>query len=98
MTLTNQFSLPQVHFLEPYPYHLNVSQKSGQVCLGLLSQEKWEPSLSLEHVLQGLIAILIRPEVSGAMEHETLNNYHNYLAVYNERATKSARRAAMVYK
>ena len=84
--------------MEPYPYHLNVSQRSGQVCLGLLGQDKWEPSLSIEHILQGLIAILIRPETSGAMEHDLLNNYHNFTSVYKRSARQSAQAAAKAFK
>ncbi len=88
------FVLPKVHFVAPYPYHLNVSQSTGQVCLGLLGGDKWEPSLSIEHVLQSLVAILIRPETSNAMDHDTLNNYCNFRGTYDVTAKLSARRAA----
>ena len=84
----------QVHFLKPLPYHLNVSQTTGQVCLGLLGQEKWEPSFTMEHILQAIVAVLIRPETSSAMDHETLNNYHNFTGTYNIIARESARKAA----
>lgn len=82
----------QVHFLEPFPYHLNVSQKTGQVCLGLLTaqENKWDPSYTVEHIINAIIAILIRPEVSTAMDHSTLNNYHHFPWVYKDEAKKSA--------
>ena len=89
----------QVHFVAPFPYHLNVSQSSGQVCLGLLGVDKWEPSyMGMEHILQALVAILIRPEPSSAMDHELLNNYHNFSYRYSVEAQKSASNAAKTFK
>ena len=89
----------QVHFVAPFPYHLNVSQSSGQVCLGLLGVDKWEPSyMGMEHILQALVAILIRPEPSSAMDHELLNNYHNFSSRYSVEAQKSASNAAKTFK
>ena len=44
----------------------------------------------MEHVLQAIVAILIRPEESNALDHDTLNNYHNYTSTYNARAKASA--------
>ena len=85
--------------MAPVPYHLNISQSTGQVCLGLLGDDKWEPSfMSLEHVLQALVSILIRPEVSSAMDHELLNNYHNFPSDYAIHAKTSAVNAAKKFK
>jgi hypothetical protein len=89
----------QVHFVAPFPYHLNVSQKSGQVCLGLLGDDKWEPSyMGMEHIVQALVAILIRPEPSSAMDHELLNNYLNLSFIYTMNAEGSAKVAAKHFK
>ena len=89
----------QVHFVSPFPYHLNISQSTGQVCLGLLGDDKWEPAfMSLEHVLQALVAILIRPEETNAMDHVLLNNFHNYRWRYDDNAKKSAVTAARKFK
>ena len=88
-----------MHFVAPFPYHMNISQSSGQVCLGLLSDDKWEPAfMSLEHILQALVAILIRPDVTSAMDHELLNNYHNFSGIYEMNAKSSATNAAKKYK
>lgn len=85
--------------MSPFPYHLNVSQNTGQVCLGLLGDDKWEPSfMSIEHILQALVAILIRPEVTGAMDHTLLNNFHNYRGLYDSNAKSSAKNAAKKFK
>lgn len=57
----------------------------------MLSEDQWDPStFSMEHVLQAVIAILIRPEDTNALDHETLNNYHNFTGNYNLRARESA--------
>lgn len=81
--------------MEPYPYHLNVSQKTGQVCLGLLGagENKWDPSFTIEHILNAIIAILIRPEVTTAMDHSTLNKYHHFPWEYNAMAKESAKKS-----
>jgi len=52
----------------------------------------------MEHILNALVAILIRPETSTAMEHEALNNYCNYPWRYNYMAKESAKKATKVYK
>ena len=84
--------------MSPFPYHLNVSQKTGQVCLGLLGPDKWEPSyMGMEHILQALIAILIRPEPSSAVDHALLNNYHNFPDIYSKWAKTSAARSFKKY-
>lgn len=85
--------------MSPFPYHLNVSQTSGQVCLGLLGVDQWEPSfMGMEHIFQALVAILIRPEPSSAMDHELLNNYHNFSSRYTSNAKTSASNAAKHHK
>ena len=85
--------------MSPFPYHLNVSQSTGQVCLGLLGDDKWEPAfMSIEHVLQALVAILIRPDATSAMDHELLNNYHNFSGTYETNAKASAKNAAKKFK
>ena len=75
-----------------------MSQTTGQVCLGLLGQDKWETSFSMEHILNALVAILIRPETSSAMDHDTLNDYCNFPGSYKLMAQSSATKAAKVYK
>lgn len=86
----------QVHFLEPFPYHINVSQNTGQVCLGLLGagENKWDPTFTVEHILHAIIAILIRPEVTTAMDHATLNNYTHFRWNYDKFAKQSAKKSA----
>ena len=88
----------QVQFLAPFPYHLNVSQTSGNVCLGLLSKDKWDTTSTMECVLQAIIAILIRPEPSNSMDHATLNSYCQSNFVYNSLAKKSAEECAKVHR
>lgn len=88
----------QVHFVEPFPYHINVSQKTGQVCLGLLGtdENKWDPTFTVEHILNAIIAILIRPEVTTGMDHETLNNYHHFRWDYDKFAKASAKKSKKI--
>ena len=73
-----------------------MSQTTGQVCLGLLTagENKWDASQSIEHIIHAIIAILIRPEVSTAMDHSTLNNYHHFRGTYEAKARDSAKAAA----
>lgn len=80
--------------MEPFPYHLNVSQRTGEVCLGLLGadENKRDPSFTIEHVLHAIVAILIRPEISTAMDHTLLNNYQNFRGMYDSYAKDSAKK------
>jgi len=52
----------------------------------------------MEHVLHAIVAILIRPEVSTAMDHTTLNNYHHFPCNYKSCAKESAEKAAKCFK
>ena len=54
--------------------------------------------MGMEHILQALVAILIRPEPSSAMDHALLNNYHNFRPTYDMNAQRSALSAAKTYK
>ena len=54
--------------------------------------------MSIEHVLQALVAILIRPDITSAMDHELLNCYHNFHSDYDLNARSSASAAAKKYK
>lgn len=54
--------------------------------------------MSIEHILQALVAILIRPEVTSAMDHTLLNNFHNYRSLYDSNAKSSAKNAAKTFK
>lgn len=87
-----------MQFIPPFPYHLNVSQTSGNVCLGLLSTDKWDTTFTMEHVLQAIVAILIRPEQSNSMDHATLNNYCQANYIYSSLAKRSAQECAKVHK
>ena len=63
--------------------------------MGLLGagEGQWEPAFTIENVLTNIIALLIRPEVSTAMDHEILNEYHHYKEDYDSKARKSAKKS-----
>ncbi len=66
--------------------------------MGLLGGEgegQWETSFTLENVVNNVIALLIRPEVSTAMDHEVLNEYHHFKWNFDTKAKESARKSAL---
>ncbi|XP_062503112.1 uncharacterized protein LOC134180053 [Corticium candelabrum] len=94
LLITDQYPYepPEVRFLTPI-YHLNVCQKTGQVCLPFLMKDKWKPTYTFEHILQALYSLLIKPEEGNAFEHSLLNEFHNYSPKYNQKAMDSASKA-----
>ncbi|XP_077982553.1 ubiquitin-conjugating enzyme E2 D4-like [Glandiceps talaboti] len=86
------YEAPTIHFLTPI-YHLNVSQKTGQMCFGFLASDKWSPAGSVEQVLRAIYSTLIKPEEQNSFDHDVLNNYHHYRWDYDSMAQESAGKA-----
>ncbi|XP_021373073.1 ubiquitin-conjugating enzyme E2 4-like [Mizuhopecten yessoensis] len=101
-TFTAQLVIPEEYPLKPpainfdtatIPYHLNVHQKFGQVCLGFLTEDNWSPAAtSMEQIVNALFSLLARPEPQNSMDHELLNQYTHYLTNYEQKARESAKR------
>jgi len=77
-----------------------VSKKTGEVCMGLLGggEGQWEPSFTIENIIINIMGLLIRPEVSTAMDHDTLNQYHHFECNYDAEAKASAVKSSSVNK
>ena len=77
-----------------------MSKETGEVCMGLLGggEGQWEPSFTIQNVIINVIGLLIRPEVSIAMDHDTLNQYHHFKWNYDSEAKASAIKSASVNK
>ena len=69
---------------------MNVSPSSGHVCLGFLTEESWLPTRCVQDVLNGVFALLIRPELANAADHTLLERYNKNKVVYEQKARKSA--------
>ena len=54
--------------------------------------------MGMENIFQALVAILIRPEPSSAMDHDVLNSFHNVSFMYRFQANESAKNAAKHFK
>ncbi|XP_033731759.1 ubiquitin-conjugating enzyme E2 4-like [Pecten maximus] len=85
---------PTINFdTDNIPYHLNVDQKHGQVCLGFLSKDDWSPaSRSMEQIINALFSLLGRPEPENSMDHELLNEYTHFRGNYVRKAKESVKR------
>jgi len=81
----------QIRFVDKLPYHLNVNQGNGQVCVGFLSEANWSTTCTLEQIVNAVFSILSRPETSNAMDHELLNKFHHFSYEYEQNARRSAR-------
>ena len=65
-----------IRFLSPIPYHLNVSQSNGQVCIGLLKADQWNPTTScIEKVLNGIVVTLAQPQLDSYVDDEVNTEY-----------------------
>ena len=81
-----------VKFLSPIPYHLNVSQSDGQVCIGLLKADQWNPTTScIEKVLNGIVVTLAQPQLDTYVDDEVNNTYLHNRRAYEDKARRSVR-------
>ena len=83
-----------VKFLKPIPYHLNVGQSDGQVCIGLLKSDQWNPTASnccIESVLTTIFAALARPQPDSIVDDDVNSTYMHNRSVYEERARRSVK-------
>ena len=71
----NYPSSPPVAVFDPPIPHVNIFP-SGRVCLSILDQENWKPSLTVRQVLMGIQALLNSPNPDSPA-HET--HYRNFI-------------------
>jgi ubiquitin-protein ligase len=81
----------QIRFLTPV-YHVNIDQSSGQVCLGFVSADKWNPTTGIEDVLRAVFSLLITPQVETAQNQQILGLFKDSKRIYERRARDSARK------
>ena len=82
-----------VQFVDPVPYHLNVGQSNGQVCIGMLKPNQWDPSESCIKILLHAISVMLTdPQLDSHVDDEVNYTYHNNRSLYDERARKSVRK------
>ena len=73
-------------------YHVNIDQSSGQVCLGFVSPDNWNPTNGIEDVLRAVFSLLITPQVDTAQDQQILGTFQESKHVYERKATHSAQR------
>ncbi|CAH1781574.1 unnamed protein product [Owenia fusiformis] len=83
---------PYVHFVTPI-YHLNVSEKCGQVCLSFLSDDNWAVTSTMEQIIQTIVSLLIKPDTTSSFDHDRLNKFEHYKWDYEKLAIASAVKA-----
>ena len=82
-----------VKFLSPIPYHLNVSQLDGQVCIGLLKADHWNPTTEcIEKVLNSIVVTLAQPQLDTYVDDEVNNTYLHNRRAYEDKARRSVRK------
>lgn len=81
---------PRVRFLTPM-FHPNVF-KDGQICLDILREKHWRPSLDLTAIIVGIQSLLADPGLhytpAGAANAEAERLYINDRAAYNARVRR----------
>ena len=71
---------------------MNIDQSSGQVCLGFINADKWNPTNGIENVLRAVFSLLITPQVETAQDQQILGTFKDSQRVYERRARDSARK------
>lgn len=86
-------TLQVVRFVNPIPYHLNVDQSTGQICIGILKADNWNPATScMENVLHGVAVALTNPQQNSFVDDEVYRTYVHQKSVYEEKARCSVKR------
>ena len=81
-----------IKFQNPIPYHLNVGQSDGIVCIGLLKPDQWDPAAScMENVLASILAALAKPQADSFVDDDVNNTYIHNNSLYQERAKRSVK-------
>ena len=80
-----------VNFTHPIPYHLNVGQGNGQVCIGLLKADQWKAENKIITVLHAISVALSDPEVNSFVDDDVNYNYHHNKTLYEQKARKSVK-------
>jgi len=83
-------ALQTIQFLEPIPYHLNVSQTDGQVCIGATNPARWEPINSdIKQILVAIKVVLAEPQEDSYVDDNVYNLYNKDRALYEKKAKES---------
>ena len=73
-------------------FHINIDQSSGQVCLGFITADNWNPTNGIEDVLRGVFSLLITPQVETAQDQKILGVFQDSPRIYERRARESAKK------
>jgi len=64
-----------------------VSQSDGQVCIGLLKPDQWDPSTScIESILNAIAVTLAQPQLDSYVDDDVNNTYLHNRKLYEENA------------
>ena len=76
--------------MEPIPYHLNVSQTDGQVCLGATNPASWEPVESdIKQILIAIKAALASPQEDSYVDDDVYHLFNKDNNLYLKKAKES---------
>ena len=76
--------------MEPIPYHLNVSQTDGQVCLGATNPARWEPVNSdIKQILLAIKAALAEPQEDSYVDDDVYGLFNKDNNLYLKKAKES---------
>ena len=70
-----------------------MSQSDGQVCIGLLKPDQWNPTNScIEKVLNGIVVTLAQPQIDTYVDDEVNNTYLHNRRAYEDKAKRSVKK------
>ena len=74
---------PKCVFTPPLP-HPNI-YPSGTVCLSILNEAHWKPTLNIPQVLRGIQDLLDQPNSDDPAQKQPYDDYKNNRALYNRK-------------
>lgn len=63
-------------------FHPNIGPDSGSICINILEEDKWNPTLSISNVLMSILALLYEPYPKSPLNRTAANYYENNIKEY----------------
>ena len=69
-----------------------MDQSTGQICIGILKADSWNPATSsMENVLHAVAVALTKPQQNSIVDDEMYGIYVNQRHIYEEKARSSVK-------
>lgn len=88
---TYPYAAPKVVFKTPI-FHCNI--KDGNICLDILTSNKWSPALTISKVLLSISSLLADPNANDPLDKQAADLYKNNRPLFDKTAREYVRKYA----